>query len=174
VRAICQWLEINKTILFLELLDNRITPLGCEFIGRIFSPKVSSPIHTLKLDHNDIGAEGVKHLSEGLAVNKTLKSLSLTYCNIDYLGARPLFEIIVYTKSQLTSLDLTGNHLRNEGIVDVMRGVQIAKTLERLVVADNQFGEEEIVLNAFKKSMIKNQVLGKYDLRFNAVYNEGT
>lgn len=74
----------------------------------------------------------------------------------------------------MTSLDLTGNHLRNEGIVDVMRGVQIAKTLERLVVADNQFGEEEIVLNAFKKSMIKNQVLGKYDLRFNAVYNEGT
>jgi hypothetical protein len=99
VRAICQWLQTNKTIFFLELLDNRITPLGCEFIGRILHPKTSSPIHTLKLDHNDIGAQGVKYLAEGISVNKTLKSLSLTYCNIDYKGARPLFEIVVYTKS---------------------------------------------------------------------------
>jgi Ran GTPase-activating protein (RanGAP) involved in mRNA processing and transport len=115
----------------------------------------------------------VEYLAKGMAVNKTLKSLSLTYCNIDFKGARPLFEIVVYTKSVLTSLDLTGNHLRNEGVVELLRGVSIAKTLERLVIADNQFGEEEVVLNEFKKAMTKNQVLGRYDVRFNAIYNDG-
>jgi hypothetical protein len=50
----------------------------------------------VKLDHNDIGAAGVRALAEGLAVNKSLLSLSLTYCNIDQEGARPLFEILIY------------------------------------------------------------------------------
>ena len=137
VRAICQWLEINRTIRFLELLDNRITPLGCEFIGRILHPKMGSPIHTLKLDHNDIGSAGVAALAEGLAMNKTLNTLSLTYCNIDEDGARPLFEILIYTKSQLKELDVTGNRLRNEGVVQVLKGVQVAKSLEKIYLADN-------------------------------------
>jgi hypothetical protein len=58
-------------------------------------------------------------------------------------------------------------------VVELLRGVSIAKTLERLVLADNQFGEEEVVLNEFKKAMTKNQVLGRYDVKFNAIYNDG-
>jgi Ran GTPase-activating protein (RanGAP) involved in mRNA processing and transport len=105
------------------LLDNKITPLGCEFIGRLMMPKTNSSIMVLKLDHNDIGAAGVRNLAEGLAVNKTLNSLSLTYCNIDKDGARPLFEILIYSQSKLEELILSGNHLRNEGVIIVLRGV---------------------------------------------------
>lgn len=83
----------------MELLDNKITSLGCEFIGKLLHPKVNSSITILKLDHNDIGSAGVRHLAEGLAVNKSLQSLSLTYCNIDANGARPLFDILIYTQS---------------------------------------------------------------------------
>lgn len=100
-RAVCQWLTLNKSVRYLELLENRITPLGCEFIGRIMHPDTMSPIVTLKLDHNDIGSEGVKYLAEGLSMNKSLNYLSLTYCNIDFRGARSLFEILIYTKSEL-------------------------------------------------------------------------
>ena len=39
VRAICQYLECNKNVLFLELLDNNITSLGCEFLGKALHPK---------------------------------------------------------------------------------------------------------------------------------------
>lgn len=51
------------------------------------------------MDHNEIGGEGVTALALGLSINKSLLSLSLTYCNIDVTGARALFEILIYTQS---------------------------------------------------------------------------
>jgi Ran GTPase-activating protein (RanGAP) involved in mRNA processing and transport len=51
----------------------------------------------LKLDHNEFGNEGLKLLAEGISINKTLISLSLTYCDITADGARSIFEILIYT-----------------------------------------------------------------------------
>jgi hypothetical protein len=81
---VCQFIESAKGITVLELLDNKITPLGCEFVSRVVHPKANTAISVLKMDHNNIGADGVARLAEGLAINKTIVSLSLTYCNIDY------------------------------------------------------------------------------------------
>jgi Ran GTPase-activating protein (RanGAP) involved in mRNA processing and transport len=63
------------------------------------------------LDHNDFGARGVKLLADGLKSNENLKTLSLIYCGIDSEGARPLFEILIFSKSKLEELILTGNNL---------------------------------------------------------------
>ena len=79
----------------------------------------------------------MKRLSDGLSLNKTVTSLSLTYCNIDALGARALFEILIFTKSGLEELNLTGNHLRNEGVTIVLRGLSIAKSLKKVLLTDN-------------------------------------
>lgn len=81
----------------LELLDNKITSLGCEFVGKLMHPRTNGNIQVLKLDHNDIGGTGITALSEGISINKSLLSLSLTYCDIDQTGARALFEILIYT-----------------------------------------------------------------------------
>jgi len=121
----------------LELLDNKISPLGCEFIARTMHPKSNTAVSVLKLDHNDIGSEGIQNLAHGLAINKTLATLSMTYCNIDYLGGRALFEILIYSQSKLEELNLSGNHLRNEGVIIVLRGVSIAKSLKKIYLADN-------------------------------------
>ena len=67
----------------------------------------------LKLDHNRFGSAGLKFLADGLAQNKTIEHLSLSYCDIDESGARYLFEILIYTQSNLQDLILNGNHLRN-------------------------------------------------------------
>jgi Ran GTPase-activating protein (RanGAP) involved in mRNA processing and transport len=121
----------------LELLDNKITALGCEFIGRSIHPKANTNIVILKLDHNEFGAEGVRRLAEGMAINKSVEQLSLTYCNIDASGWRPLFEILIFSQSKLKELNLSGNFLRNEGIRGVLRGVSIAKSLQKIYLADN-------------------------------------
>jgi Ran GTPase-activating protein (RanGAP) involved in mRNA processing and transport len=109
VRAICQYLELGKPVKFLELLDNKITPLGCEFISRALHPKMASQIEVLKLDHNQFGSEGMKALSEGLAINPTLRLLSLTYCGIDHEAADAIFNIMIYTRSALEEVNLSGN-----------------------------------------------------------------
>ncbi len=127
----------------------------------------------MKLDHNDIGSKGVRALVDGVSMNKTLQIMSLTYCNIDHEGARPLFELLIYTKSNLIELNLTGNRLRNEGIPTIMKGIAVNKSLKKIYLADNQFGEEEQVLESIKFAWHKNVTLGKYDLKFNALYNHG-
>ena len=81
----------------LELLDNKITPLGCEHLGKILNPIAKTNLTHLKLDHNQFGSAGLKFLAEGLSQNKNIEHLSLTYCEIDESGARYLFEILIYT-----------------------------------------------------------------------------
>jgi len=57
----------------LELLDCKISPLGCEFLGKAFHPSnTTNAVTILKLDHNPIGSEGMRLLAEGLANNKQL------------------------------------------------------------------------------------------------------
>jgi Leucine Rich repeat len=52
-------------------------------IGQALHSKNELNLLVLKLDHNPIGSEGLKHLAEGISMNKQLVSVSLTYCNID-------------------------------------------------------------------------------------------
>ena len=130
-------MEKVNTTLFLELLDCKITALGCEFIARALHPKMNPTIEILKLDHNEFGSQGVINLAHGLAINPTLRMLSLTYCNIDERAARSIFEILIYSRSKLEEVNLQGNMLRNEGVIEVLKGVSIAKSLKKIGLADN-------------------------------------
>lgn len=91
----------------------------------------------LKLDHNPIGADGLKELANGLCFNKCLKSLSLTFCGIGVEGAQSLYEMLIYQSSALLELNLSGNLLKDEGVVKVLRGAAAAKSLEKLDLSDN-------------------------------------
>jgi len=93
---VCQYVKQTPNVLVLELLDNDITKLGCEFISKILMPAANTCLQVLKLDHNNFGSEGIKYLSEGLCMNKTITHVSLTYCNIDSAGARPILEFLIY------------------------------------------------------------------------------
>lgn len=84
VRAICEFLQKCSTIQCLELLDDKVTPLGCEFLGKTLTPgPACPPISILKLDHNAFGSAGLKQLGVGIKENIFIKTLSLTYCDID-------------------------------------------------------------------------------------------
>lgn len=174
VRAICQFLEIQKSkVEILELLDNKITKLGCEFLSRVLHPTMAPTILILKLDHNQFGSEGINHLSKSLAINPILKSLSLSYCAIDHEAAQALFEILIYTRSALEEINLTGNLLRNKGVTRVFMGASIAKSLKKILVADNQFNDTADVVKALEFCMVKNKNLTKYDLKYNNI-NQNT
>ena len=75
-------------------MNNKIKELGCEFLSKILvtlpEPMVSIPLLKLKLDNNPIGTEGLRILTQGLAINSTIERLSLNYCQIDEFGAKYL------------------------------------------------------------------------------------
>jgi len=113
------------------------------------------------------------YLAEGLRINKNIVQLSLTYCNIDCDGARAIFEILLFQGSVLEEIDLGGNHLRNEGTIEVLRGASAAKSLKKLSLQDNQFMEEDEVLDAIQFCMEKNQGLGRYNFKYNFIGDYG-
>ena len=97
----------------------------------------------------------------------------MCYCGIDQEGSRSLFEVLIFQKSKLEELILTGNQLRNEGVKQVLNGVSIAKELKKIYLADNQFNEEESVLEGIKNCMARNKSLARYDFRNNDLKDEG-
>lgn len=72
-----------------------------------------------------------------MAINKSLEHVSLTYCGIDAHAARGIFEVLIFTRSSLKELNLSGNALRNQGVIDIMRGLSINKSLTKIYLADN-------------------------------------
>lgn len=99
--------------------------------------------------------------------------LSLTYCGIDKDAAQAIFEILIYTKSALEEVNLSGNFLGNEGVCRVLIGASVAKSLKKLVLADNQFQDDEDWLKSLRFCMEKNQKLTKYDFRYNNITDNG-
>ena len=76
-------------------------------------------------------------------------------------------QILIFSKSILQELILTGNKLRNEGVKTVLNGVSIAKELKKIYLADSQFNQDEDVLDTIETCMTKNKNLPKYDFRNN-------
>jgi Leucine-rich repeat (LRR) protein len=100
--------------------------------------------------------------------------LSLTYCGIDSTAAQALFEILIYTRSALEEINLSGNLLRNDGTEKVLQGTSIAKSLKKISLADNQFNDDERMLKAIEFCMVKNKKLTKYDFKYNNITDLGT
>lgn len=74
---------------------------------------------------------------QGIHANEFIKILSLTYCNLDKECSRAIFEMLIYSKSKIEKLYLGGNCLGNEGVIEVLKGVSVNKSLNELSLADN-------------------------------------
>ena len=119
-------------------MDNNITPLGCEFIGRTLCNQ-NNKIIKLKLDNNPIATEGLAKLAVGLRENSTVEKLSFNYCGIDPSGVKYIQEIMANINCKLRSLKMQGNPLGNEGSYELLRAVNICgQNLEKLNMGDVQ------------------------------------
>lgn len=125
----------NNHLETLDLLENGITSLGCQFLGKAVANPFSCIKH-LKLDNNLIGNEGLEEISKGLRVNSCITKLSLKQCGIDARGARHIQDILANISTQIRSLKLQGNPLNNDGLYQVLRAVNINEMLEKINVAD--------------------------------------
>lgn len=186
-RVICNYMEKVKKVEVLDLLNNDITPLGkknntnqkfkykgCEFLGKVLHPAAEVPLIKLKLDHNRFGTPGLAKLAEGLAQNNSLESLSLCYCDIDENGFKYIQQILAFIDTKLIKLKLQGNLLRNKGVFQIFRALETNDTLEKINLADNQFGETEDIalIDKICEVIVNNKSLGSYDLGFNGLYED--
>ena len=63
--------------------------------------------------------------------------------------------------------------MRNDGTIQVLRGASVAKNLKKFWIPDNQFMEDDEVLDAIEACMKKNQLLGRYNFKYNFIGDYG-
>ena len=71
LRVICNFMNKYHSVEELNLQDNGITKLGCEFLGKTLALE-ESPLTVLKLDDNPLTTEGLRLLSIGLKLNNKI------------------------------------------------------------------------------------------------------
>ncbi len=172
-KAIYEFLMETKKVTLLNLAFNLIEAEGCKYLGMLLHPSIANPLDTLILDHNSIGSAGLAYLCNGLNTNSALKTLSLSFCDIDCKGGTLLSEMLCFVNSEITTLNLEGNHLRNEGIISLCPGLSIAKSLKEINIIRNEFGEEKKVIDALLYPMMKNDRLKTYFLHENGLNSPG-
>jgi Ran GTPase-activating protein (RanGAP) involved in mRNA processing and transport len=160
---------------YLDLTQNDIGPKGCLDIGRSLCCGMNGSLLHLKLDHNKFGSQGLKNLSKGLAMNSTLKRLSLRYCDINGNTTKEsLSSILEFKKTELISLDLTGNLLRGNGLMEISNSLAKNNTLQSLLLADNCITETDIdAIQAFSQTISIAATLMQVDLSANAIGDLG-
>mmetsp|Transcript_6620 Transcript_6620/g.9782 ORF Transcript_6620/g.9782 Transcript_6620/m.9782 type:complete len:354 (-) Transcript_6620:1483-2544(-) len=167
--------EQNIDINFFELLECGVGPLGAKALGRSLSCGMNKSVLTLSLDYNPILAcIGTTALCEGLKSNSSLKKLSLQRCNIGFGGATAISRVLAFHRTILQTLDLTGNLLGGEGLANLSEGLKSNKSLEKLLLADNNISSSdanEEGLRAFAHATESHPALTYVDFSYNAIGN---
>jgi hypothetical protein len=171
-RSLCQYMRVSPSILILEMIQCELTSLSCEFLGRLLSPSNSSPLLTLRLDHNDLGNQGIIQLSEGLSMNSVLKTLTLSYCNFDSHACRAIMQILIFHETALQELDVQGNKIAVEGCSDIFRALKINQVLNKLNIADTALEGDENFVDRFIEMLTVNTSLYSVDLRLNLILDD--
>jgi Leucine Rich repeat len=172
VRSICQYMRATSTVLTLELMECLMTSLSCEFLGRLLSPESSNPLLILRIDHNDIGNTGAFNIARGLAMNSVLKTLTMSYCNLDEEASRAVMQILIFQDSALQELDLQGNRFANEGSCRVLHSLRINLNLNKLNLADNKIVGDDVFMDKIIDMLTSNASLCVLDLRINSIYDD--
>ena len=177
--AVADMLRLAATELnFLELMDCRIESRGAFALGRSLCCAANTTLTSLRLDHNiNLKSEGLAALCQGLCTNSTLKNLSAQYCNIDAEGAKIVVEMLSFTRSTITSLNLSGNHLGGHGLATLSsQGLPPNSSLVELLLADNGIRssvEDVSALKIFGEAVSTHPTLTTIDLLHNYIGDEG-
>ncbi|KAA0175441.1 hypothetical protein FNF27_03141 [Cafeteria roenbergensis] len=125
----------------LEVMDDAIGPAGCRAIGDALMLGGNATLMTLRLDLNKgILDAGAIELCKGLRTNRTLSTLTLSFCGITEAAVPALAEVLTSPFSNLTELDLRGNSLKSEGLLALSESLMGNTKLETLHLADNGIG----------------------------------
>jgi hypothetical protein len=139
-KAIVGGLVRNTTLLHLDLSHNRIGDGGATALGVVLLQK-DLELQSLDLGDNEIRAAGAQAIGDGLAVTRTLRTLSLRLNRLGDLGGETLLDG-VRGNTTLATLDVSNNELSTESARVIAEMAAENGTLLTLNVSCNSFGAE--------------------------------
>lgn len=132
-------------------------------------PASNQTLKKLMIDHNAFGTEGFKNLCQGLALNGVLTHLSLSYCGLDKEAGKHVQLVLAFIESKLEYVNLQGNALGSEGVVEIFKAMAINTTVTELNLSDNKFSDDDNLIGCLCEMLQKNETLFMCDLKYNDI-----
>jgi len=131
----------NNTLKKLSLYGNqRITSTGWMAFSSCCLENANSSLEELNLSENNIGDDGVAAFAAALVNNTTLEVLDMSYAqSVSAAGWGTFFNLLMNSNSALETLDLSTNHIGDEGVASMVDSLANMSSLKCLNLRDNQF-----------------------------------
>lgn len=156
----------------LELIDCGLNPDACENLGMYLRRRAVAFLKILRIDHNDIGDFGVKHLTDALYFNSALNELSLRSCNMGPASGQHLARGLAAEDTKITKLNLAYNSLGGKGLQDLAAGIAGSTALAELDLSYNgALGDDSVglFLEPLAAAFVKNLTLRQINLVGNLI-----
>ncbi|XP_061823612.1 NLR family CARD domain-containing protein 3 isoform X2 [Nerophis lumbriciformis] len=152
----------------ISLADNDIGNKGVRALSR--GLMVNRTLTSLNLRNNNIGARGAKFLAEALKMNQVLLSINLQNNAIEEEGARALAEVLECSR-KLVSLNIRKNGIGANGAKEIADALKMNRTLTKLTLCSNQLGDKGTASVA--EALTVNHTLLSLQLQSNSISNKG-
>ena len=156
-----------SSINVIELIDNNLSFLACEFLAKCFSSVLPTNIQVLTLDCNKLGNQGLYNLLKGQSPPNSLEELSLQNCCLEADSMNYLGEWISNDNCKLVILNVASNDIRNEGF-NILAKYLIANTSIKYVDFSNNFiGNNKESIENLNLTLLEKKHLIAYNLKMN-------
>lgn len=162
--------SLGASLTMLNLIDNELKggdAVAC--IARIL--RSNQTIEMLYLGHNRLGCHGMKDFAHSLAVNESLRTLSLRGNHVKANGISALVKEGLIRNCCLRCLDLECNQVGVKGAQTLETYLSYDKVLEELNLSSNSLGVDGA--KAFTSVLTFNYTLRELRLSGNQIGNEG-
>ncbi|XP_073466185.1 NACHT, LRR and PYD domains-containing protein 3-like isoform X2 [Aquarana catesbeiana] len=157
----------NQTLRTLDLYGNNLEgPHFSDFMAAL----TKSRIEKLQLSSNHLTGSSCPHLASGIRNNQTLRTLNLSWNNLEGPYFSDLMEAL--TTSQIKELQLYNNHLTNSSCLHLASGIRNNQTLMTLDLSNNGVKGPHFrdLMEALTTSQIEKLHLNNYHLTDNYCY----
>ena len=140
-----------------------LTCTGAVNISKVL--RINGTLKYLDISCNSIGDDGISAISDGLHVNTMLVQLVARRCEFFSKGAENVAKMLQSNKT-LKYLDISGNHIEDDGAVAVTCSIQINTTLTELMLHECKFhfqGLESVSKMLMINKSLKGRLSVSYD-----------
>ena len=156
VARLCESLENNPTLTYLNLDNNSFGQLAGIYIGKCFA--LNGSLQHFSLNSCNLRDESVIKLCEGLGKNLGIKRLNLCKNYISDNAVSYISQVFLKNTS-LVTLDLSYNYIKNKGGIMIANALRKNSTIENIFLTENSLKDESGRLLAeitrFKNNLLK-------------------
>ncbi|KIE05780.1 hypothetical protein NF27_CX00010 [Candidatus Jidaibacter acanthamoeba] len=167
--SLAEAIIINGRTSKINLSDNKIGQRGS--IALIEALMQIDSINYVNLGGNNLGDKCVKAYCKMLESNKSIASINLANCKIGVEGLKALIDVLKDNNKVITSLDLEGNNITDEGIKLLSEILINNESITHVNLSNNKIGEKgaEYLANV----LTKNHTIISINLRGNQLKDQG-